>query len=88
MSPLQWMQSTAPHWTVMLDEVTSDVLTEVGGADGAGGQEMICDDSFCPGVYFMTLKLSASPSPVSPVIPVTGSLAALPAALVAVTVMV
>jgi len=35
------MQSTAPHWTVMLEEVISDVLTEVGGADGAGGHEMI-----------------------------------------------
>jgi len=41
MSPLWWMQSTAPHWTVMLEEVTSDVLTEVGGAEGAGGQEII-----------------------------------------------
>ena len=28
------MQSTASHWTVMLDEVTSDTLTEVGAADG------------------------------------------------------
>ena len=36
MSPLRWMQSTAPHWTVMpLEEVTSDTLTEVGAADGA-----------------------------------------------------
>ena len=31
------MQSTAPHWTVMLEEITSDTLTEVGAADGAGG---------------------------------------------------
>ena len=29
------MQSTVPHWTVMLEEVTSDTLTEVGAADGA-----------------------------------------------------
>ena len=35
MSPLRWMQSTAPHWTVMLEEVTPDSLTEVGAADGA-----------------------------------------------------
>ena len=35
MSPLWWMQSTAPHWTVMLEEVTADTLTEVGAADGA-----------------------------------------------------
>ena len=35
MSPLWWMQSTAPHWTVMLEEVTPDSLTEVGAADGA-----------------------------------------------------
>ena len=41
MSPLRWMQSTAPHWTVMLEDVSSRVLTEVGGADGAGEQEMM-----------------------------------------------
>ena len=35
MSPLRWIQSTGPHWTVMLEEVTSDTLTEEGGADGA-----------------------------------------------------
>ena len=35
MSPLRWIQSTGPHWTVMLEEVTSDTLTEVGGSDGA-----------------------------------------------------
>ena len=29
------MQFTALHWTVMLEEVTSDTLTEVGAADGA-----------------------------------------------------
>ena len=34
-SPLRWIQSTGPQWTVMLEEVTSDTLTEVGGADGA-----------------------------------------------------
>ena len=35
MSPLWWMQSTAPHWTVMLEEVTPDSIAEVGAADGA-----------------------------------------------------
>ena len=35
MSPLRWIQSTGPHWTVMLEEVTSDTLTEEGGVDGA-----------------------------------------------------
>ena len=34
MSPLRWMQSTGPHWTVMLEEVTLDTLTEDGGAVG------------------------------------------------------
>ena len=29
------MQSTAPHWTVMLEEVTADILTEVGALNGA-----------------------------------------------------
>ena len=38
MSPLRWTQSTGPHWTVMLESVTPDTLTEVGGADGAGGR--------------------------------------------------
>ena len=37
MYPLRWIQSTGPHWTVMLEEVTSDTLTEEGGADGAVG---------------------------------------------------
>ena len=36
MSQLRWLQFTAPHWTVMLEEVTSDTLTEVGAANGAG----------------------------------------------------
>ena len=40
MSPLWWMQSTSPHWTVMLEEVTVDTLTEVGAADGA--ENLIC----------------------------------------------
>ena len=39
MSPLRWMQSTAPHWTVMLEEVTTDTLKKVGAADGAEGTE-------------------------------------------------
>ena len=34
------MQSIARHWTVMLEEVTLDMLTEVGGADGAGMVEI------------------------------------------------
>ena len=37
MSPLRWIQSTGPHWTVMLEKVTSDRFTEEGGADGAVG---------------------------------------------------
>ena len=37
MSPLRWIHGTAPHWTVMLEKVTSDTLTELGAADGAGG---------------------------------------------------
>ena len=36
MSPLRCMQSTAPHLTVILEEVTSDVATVVGEDDGAG----------------------------------------------------
>ena len=35
MSPLRWIQSTGPHWMLMLEEVTSDTLTLEGGADGA-----------------------------------------------------
>ena len=35
MSPLRWIQSTGPHWTVILEEVTLDTLTEDGGAVGA-----------------------------------------------------
>ena len=35
MFPLRWIHGTAPHWTVMLEEVTSDILTEVGATDGA-----------------------------------------------------
>ena len=34
MSPLWWMQSTAPHWTVMLDDVLV-ALIEMGGPEGA-----------------------------------------------------
>ena len=37
MSPLRWIHGTVPHWTVMLEEVTSDTLTDLGAADGAGG---------------------------------------------------
>ena len=35
MSPLRWLQSTGPHWIVMLVDFISDVRTEEGGADGA-----------------------------------------------------
>ena len=77
MSPLRWMQSTAPRWTVMLEEVTSDTLTEVGAADGAGGNSSVEHNQWYD--YF---------SPASRVIAVTASLTALPAELVAVTVMV
>ena len=35
MSPLRWIHSTGPHFTVTFDELMSDILTEVGGADGA-----------------------------------------------------
>ena len=36
MSPLRWMHVTFCQWTVTLEKVTSDDVTEVGGADGAG----------------------------------------------------
>ena len=39
MSPLRWMQSTTPHWTVMLEDASTDILTEVGAADGAVNEE-------------------------------------------------
>ena len=35
MSPLRWIQSTGPHWTVMLEEVTLETLTEIGAANRA-----------------------------------------------------
>ena len=69
------MQSTAPHWTVMLEEVTEDTLTEVGAADGAGGMET-----------FHSLQIYNNLSPASGVIAVTFTVL-LPAALLAVTVM-
>ena len=64
----------------MLEEVTLDTLTKVGGADGAGRETVI--DKIVYSDYAVSLQ------PVSPVIPVTGSLTALPAAFDAVTVMV
>ena len=36
MSPLRWIHGTISHWTVILEEVTEYILTESGGADGAG----------------------------------------------------
>ena len=41
MSPLRWIQSTGPHWTVMLEEVTLDTLTEIGAANRA--EDLIID---------------------------------------------
>ena len=46
------MQSTAPHWTVMLEEVTADTLTEVGAADGAGSEMFKVHNQFS--VYKIT----------------------------------
>ena len=42
MTPFCFLHSTAPHWTVMLEEVMSDMLTEVGGPDGAGYNYNTC----------------------------------------------
>ena len=70
------MQSTAPHWTVMLEEVTEDTLTFEGAADGAVGINYMGGDI---GIHY---------SPASRVNSVTVLLTAvLPAALLAVTVM-
>ena len=38
MSPLRWIHGTIPHWTVMLEDESLDVITEVGAADGAGSE--------------------------------------------------
>ena len=38
MSPLWWLLATGPQRTVMLDTLTADALTDVGGADGTGGE--------------------------------------------------
>ena len=64
----------------MLEEVTLDTLTKVGGADGTGRER------FTYKIVYSDYAVSLQP--VSPVIPVTGSLTALSAALVAVTVIV
>ena len=77
MSPLRWMQSTAPHWTVMLEEVSSDTLTEVGAADGAGGQKQSLQ---------MDVTNTPNLSPASRVITVTATMIAV--LLVSVTMMV
>ena len=67
----------------MLEEVTSDTLTEVGAADGAGGIETLHS------LQMDMTNNSGYLSPASRVIAVTASLTALlPATLVAVTVMV
>ena len=78
MSPLWSMQSTAPHWTVMLEEVTPDSLTEVGAADGA--------ENTCRFTDLLQLETSGYLSPASLVIAVTGLLAMRPFKLAAVTV--
>ena len=82
MSPLRCIQFTGSQWIVILEEVSLVVLTEVGGADGTKEN-----------ILFKHLTIHkkinvTSPSPASPVTAVTGTLTALPAALVAVTVMV
>ena len=64
----------------MLEEVTLETLTKVGGEDGAGRERSIYKIVYSD--YAVSLQ------PVSPVIPVTGSLTALPAAFDAVTVIV
>ena len=64
----------------MLEEVTLDTLTKVGGADGTGRERFT--DKIVYSDYAVILQ------PVSPVIPVTGSLTALPATFDAVTVIV
>ena len=80
MSPLRWMQSTAPHWTVRVEEVTADTLTEEGAADGAAGMETLQWDEHNNSYQSL--------SPASRVIAMTVLLTALlPAALLAVTVM-
>ena len=62
----------------MLEEVTADTLTEVGAADGAGGVKIH--------QYNMT-NVNFNHSPASRVIAMTVLLTVLPAALLAVTVM-
>ena len=43
MSPLRWMQSTAPHWSVILEEVLA-ILTGVGASEGT--EVHVCTDFF------------------------------------------
>ena len=64
----------------MLEEVTLDTLTKVGGTNGAGRERFT--DKIVYSDYAVSLQ------PVSPVIPVTGSLTAFPAAFDTVTVIV
>ena len=42
------MQSTAPHWTVMLEEATSDTFTDVGAVDGADKNVQSKSDTYLP----------------------------------------
>ena len=64
----------------MLDEVMFDILTLVGGADGAG----IKDQNDIPLLTILCYLVCISPASI--VIPETGTLTALSDALVAVTV--
>ena len=64
----------------MLKEVTSETLTEVGGADGTGQKGHILSACLFPTCY------NYVPSPASPVIAVAGTLTALPAVLIVATV--
>ena len=91
MSPLRWMQSTAPHWTVMVVDVLV-ALTEVGGSEGAAeNKTQHMEDRLERSPHQLHLSLQHSTnltSPASRVIAVTVLLTALlPAALLAVTVM-
>ena len=78
------MQSTAPHWTVMLEEVTADTLTEVGAADGAESENKQTNkQTESHNTLLIVIELLSSS-----VSPATESLDEVPAALMALTVIV
>ena len=83
MSPLRWMQSTALHCTVMLEEVTSNTLTEVGAKDGAGEKITRRGKPYLLSDFHAVIIL-----PVSCVIPVILLLVAVSIVFMAFTVMV